>query len=177
MIDDLRAIDLRDWAIANRDMAPHIITLTAFAKRASTIVEFGVRSAVSTWAFLDGLPGDGRMWSVDIVESRVPPRVYEDPRWTFIVGDDRDATVRAVLPDHADLVFIDTSHEYEHTVAELAIADSFHPNVILMHDAHWDGVERALNELTVHLPHWTLTRIDEARDAGGDFSLAVLRPR
>ena len=176
MIDSLRAVDLRDWAIANRDMAPHIATLTAYAKQAQTIVEFGVRNAVSTWAFLDGLPEDGRMWSVDIVESRVPPRVYTDPRWTYIVGNDVDPKIRAILPDHADLLFIDTSHEYQQTVAELKLAPSFSPHVILMHDAHWDGVERALNELPTHLPGWRVERIDEASDGGGDFSLAVLEP-
>jgi predicted O-methyltransferase YrrM len=177
MIEARRAVDLRDWAIANRDMAPHVDTLKQYASAAKVIVEFGVRSAVSTWAFLDGLPEDGRMWSVDVIQSNVPPRVYGDQRWTFLVGSDLDPKIRAQLPVQADLVFIDTSHEYAHTVQEMKIAAGFAPKVILMHDAYWPGVRRALDEIDQHISGWQLTRIDEASDGRGDFSLAVVEPK
>ena len=35
--------------------------------------------------------------------------------WTFIRGDDMHPAVRAKLPAEADVLFIDTSHEYGHT--------------------------------------------------------------
>ena len=140
------ATNLSQWAAANVDMAPHIATLTKLARASRTIVEFGVRGGVSTWAFLDGLPATGSLYSVDIVDCDVPPRVSADPRWTFIVGDDLDPAVQAQLPDRADLVFIDTSHEYKQSVAELAYAQTFLPDLIVMHDYVMEPVLRAGTE-------------------------------
>lgn len=175
MSDALAATDLVEWAIANRDMAPHIETLTRLAREAQTIVEFGTRGAVSTWAFLDGLPANGRMWSVDIDDCTVPSRVSSDPRWTFIVGDDTDAAVHQQLPKQADLVFIDTSHTYQHTVFELGFAWSLGPKRILCHDADWPGVDRAIKKFCPTYG-WILAEYYEAHDDAGPFSLATLEP-
>ena len=142
----LEATDLRQWADEQVDMAPHIATLTHHASAATVVVEFGVRGGVSTWAILDGLPENGHLYSVDIVDCIVPPRVSEDPRWTFLVGDDLDPLIQAALPEHADLVFIDTSHTYEQTAAELAYALSFGPDRIVMHDYVMEPVAQAANE-------------------------------
>ena len=142
----LDATNLGQWAAVNVDMAPHISTLTKLARRCAVIVEFGVRGGVSTWALLDGLPPTGQLYSVDVVDCVVPPRVSIDPRWTFIVGDDLDPDVQAQLPDRADLVFIDTNHEYEQTVAELAYAQTFLPDRIVMHDYVMEPVLRAGTE-------------------------------
>src|SRR5688500_20262545 len=90
--------DLRQFAFDQVDMAPHYQTLIRLARDCHTIIEWGVRGGVSTWAFLDGLPADGVLVSVDIVDCVVPRRVSEDPRWTFLVGDDLDPTIRAQLP-------------------------------------------------------------------------------
>lgn len=137
---------LREHADAWVDMAPHIDTLMAAAAQAHTIVELGVRGAVSTWAILDAMPADAVLVSVDIAECTVPERVRQDPRWVFIVGDDRAPAVREQIPAHADLVFIDTSHEYEHTVAELAWALTLGPDRIVMHDYVMEPVARAASE-------------------------------
>lgn len=176
MASALEQVDLRDWALAERDMAPHITTLTEYASHAHKIVEFGVRGGVSTWALLDGLPESGLMWSVDINECTVPPRVSRDPRWTFILGDDTDQALQDVLPTLVDLVFIDTSHEYEHTVAELDIAQAMEPDRIICHDADWPGVDQAITEFCRDT-NWAVVRFDEAHDDGGGFSLAVLEQR
>jgi predicted O-methyltransferase YrrM len=153
----LDATDLRQWATEQVDMAPHIATLTFYARKCQVIVEFGVRGGVSTWALLDGLPETGRLYSVDILDCVVPPRVSGDLRWTFIVGDDRDPKVQARLPDHADLVFIDTSHEYEHTVAELALALTLSPKWIVLHDYVMEPVARAAVEFCAREGWWVAT--------------------
>ena len=176
MASPLEQVDLRDWALAERDMAPHITTLTEYASHAHKIVEFGTRGGVSTWAFLDGLPESGLMWSVDINECTVPPRVSRDPRWTFVLGDDTDPAIHDILPALADLVFIDTSHEYEHTAAELQIAQAMEPDRIICHDAKWWGVQKAVMEFCAE-SRWEAVRLDEAHDEQGDFSLVVLEQR
>lgn len=169
-------IDLQDWAAIQRDMVPHTGTLTALARDAKVIIEFGVRGGVSTWAFLDGLSPDGQLWSVDIDQNKAPRRVRSDPRWRFIIGDDNHPHIRALLPQSADLVFIDTSHEYEHTLAELHFAATRNPRLIVCHDAKWPGVEKAVKEFC-RFAGWHVRRFYEAHDEMGDFSLVVLAPR
>ena len=143
----LSATNLVQWANDQVDMAPHIATLTRLARGCETIVEFGVRGAVSTWALLDGLPDSGLMYSVEINGTHdMPLRVTGDPRWTLIIGDDLDPAIQAQLPAHSDLVFIDTDHEYAHTVAELAYALTLTPDVIVMHDYVMEPVHRAGTE-------------------------------
>lgn len=84
---------------------------------AGHVIELGTRSGVSTVAFLDALEHTGgRLTSIDLD----PPPALESERWTFIRGDDLDPRIVADL-DPADIVFIDTSHLYEHTIAELNV--------------------------------------------------------
>jgi predicted O-methyltransferase YrrM len=151
----LEATDLRQWADEQVDMAPHIATLTTLARECKVIVEWGVRGGVSTWAFLDGLPADGTLTSVDIIDCVVPPRVSGDPRWTFLVGDDLDPAIQKRLPKTADLVFIDTSHTYEQTAGELAYAVTFAPTWIVMHDYVMDPVRQAADEFCARAG-WTV---------------------
>ena len=84
---------------------------------AATVIELGTRTGVSTIAWLYALEGKGRLVSVDIDEK---PAIGEYDHWSFIQGDDCDPDVVKQLPD-ADIVFVDTSHFYEHTVRELNI--------------------------------------------------------
>jgi len=85
---------------------------------AQHVIELGTRTGVSTMAWLFGLEQTGgRLTSVDI-DPR--PDIGDHDAWTFVQGDDCDPNVIARLDD-ADIVFIDTSHHYEHTRTELAI--------------------------------------------------------
>lgn len=146
MTGALAATNLLEWAVENVDMAPHFPTLMDYAAKATVIVEWGVRGGVSTWALLDGMPLDARLYSVDIIDCTVPLRVSEDPRWTFIVGDDLSAAVWRRLPTHADLVFIDTSHTYDQTKAELTKALDLTPVRMILHDYALAEVRQAVDE-------------------------------
>jgi hypothetical protein len=167
-------ITLTEYAAKWVDMAPHIDALTRYAAAEETsIVEFGVRGGVSTWAMLKGLPKDGVIYAVDNdpdVYEMVPPWVRDDPRLSLVIDDD----LRADLPEHADLVMIDSGHEYEQTLAELARAQALGPEVILLHDylyADTPGVRQAVDEFTgrrdwrlatVHPSQWGLAVLEWA---------------
>ena len=129
------------------------------------VLEFGTRTGNSTLAFLAAADAvDGHVTSVDIenvvlnAEGMRPWRGH--PRWTFIHGDDTREAVHAQLPPEVDVLFIDTSHEYEHTLYEL---HAFMPRVVpggigLFHDTNlymntsgqidddFPQVSKALNE-------------------------------
>lgn len=96
---------------------PRMVTLVD-ALNAQHVIELGTRTGVSTIAWLYALEQTGgRLTSIDIDER---PDIGEWDHWTFIQGDDLDPAVISTL-DPADIVFIDTSHLYEHTRAELNI--------------------------------------------------------
>ena len=169
MTGALAATDLHSFAVEWVDCEPHYPTLISLARDAKTVIEWGVRGGVSTWALLEGLPDDGHLYSVDIDHCIVPPRVSEDPRWTFIVGDDLDPAVRTQLPSHADIVFIDTSHTYEQTVAELEIAPDYTPSRIVMHDVNQPQVRKAVDEFC-NRTGWRMVAYEDP------YGLATLEP-
>jgi predicted O-methyltransferase YrrM len=85
-------------------------------RNAQHVLELGTRTGVSTVAWLFGLSRTGgRLTSVDI-DAR--PAIGEHDAWTFVQGDDMDPAVFASL-EPADILFLDTSHHYEHTLREL----------------------------------------------------------
>jgi predicted O-methyltransferase YrrM len=88
------------------------------------VLELGARRGNSTMAFLAAAEkADGHVTSVDIVNVIRDPKGMmpwsRSRRWTFIHGDDMDEKIQARLPAQVDVLFLDTSHEYEHTLAEL----------------------------------------------------------
>lgn len=83
---------------------------------AQHVIELGTRTGVSTVAWLYALEQTGgHLTSVDI-DSKPP--IGDHPHWLFIQGDDMNPEISSRL-EPADIVFIDTSHHYEHTLREL----------------------------------------------------------
>lgn len=164
---------LAAYAAAWRDMAPHLGSLVDAARAARTVVEFGVRGGVSSWAFLTGLPPAGRLVSVDHdqrIPQLVPAPVFEDPRWHLLIGDSLDVR----LPARADVVLVDTNHELLRTHAELERAAGLQPRLILAHDyldPAYPGVAAATAAFTAARP-WRLERVEPSH-----WGLAFLVPR
>ena len=82
---------------------------------ATHVIELGTRTGVSTIAWLYALEGRGHLTSVDLDPK---PDIGDWPGWTFIQGDDLSMRVLERLKP-AEIVFIDTSHLYDHTIVEL----------------------------------------------------------
>lgn len=143
------------------DIVDHLPTLfdTVCRYPGARVVELGVRSGNSTAALLAAADEvDGHVWSVDIEWPHVPEWWTGNGRWTLVVGD--DLTVAHSMPDEIDVLMIDTSHYYGHTLDELR---AYVPRVVpggtvLCHDtelaspygAPWDDppfpVARALDD-------------------------------
>jgi predicted O-methyltransferase YrrM len=119
------------------DIHAHLPALYHYASVGDAqIIELGVRGGDSTVAFLAAIQTNGGyLWSCDV---NAPPFANAwqtaTPQWEFVHGDDLERFPYA--PDQVDVVFIDTSHTYHQTVAEL---DLYHAKVrpggvILLHD-------------------------------------------
>ena len=132
------------------DMQHYMPLLREIASRYPQVqvTELGVREGTSTSAFLAAAEAaGGQVWSVDIGPVKAPEYWPGTGRWELQISDDMAAEVE---PRPCDVLFIDTSHEYEHTLAELRkFVPSVRPGgVVLMHDTlNWpgDGVVKALD--------------------------------
>lgn len=106
------------------------------------VIELGVRTGNSTAAFLAAAEQQrGHVWSVDINSPRVPLHWFASDLWTPLVGNDLE--LAGELPNYVDVLFIDTSHRYDQTKAELEL---YAPKVkpggrILLHDTELEHPE------------------------------------
>jgi hypothetical protein len=122
------------------DIVAHLPELHEHACRPEdpVIIELGVRDGQSTSAFLAALElkGTGHLWSVDLVEPQVPDHWRRLACWHLRIGHDLDPGVLDWAPRECDVLFIDTSHAYEHTLGELrAYVPRVRPGgVVLCHD-------------------------------------------
>lgn len=133
------------------DINEHLETLHDLAVKldAKTVIELGVRGGRSTIAWLVALHTrtGGRLWAVDV--DPAPPALAAHPAMTFTQGHDLDPFVLAQLPaDGVDIVFVDTSHEYEQAKAEIQAyaprvrpggAMVFHDVAVEVHEHHGPG--------------------------------------
>lgn len=116
------------------------------------ILELGTNAGGSTRAFLAG--SKGKVISIDIQD--FSNAVHDLPKarkenWNFICGPDvdvavrlRDEIARLGWDDDVDILFIDTTHEYEHTFQELKAYIPFlnSRSKIVLHDSNLAVVYR-----------------------------------
>jgi len=154
----------------------------AFRQRARVVVELGCYVGWTSAHFAVGLRAagaGGKLWCVDYdqrflaaAQANLAQRGLADGA-SFIKGLSLDAQVLAALPTQIDLLFIDTSHEYEDTMREIAAYETrLAPGgMIALHDSmSQNGVRKAV------LEHWeryeTLTFATEFGNG-----VTILRPR
>jgi predicted O-methyltransferase YrrM len=117
---------------ARTDISDHLPTFVNAVTEldATKVIEVGVRSGVSTIAWLHALEGRGHLWSIDCafpVQEQALGCLLLDPQgplgvldfWTFILGYAHWPAVIDAVPATADIVFIDANHVYEETLEEL----------------------------------------------------------
>lgn len=153
------------------DINEHLETLKKYTEECEVVIEMGVRSIVSTWAFLAGTPK--KLISLDLYN---PSRfggnlqeVYEaaslaEIDFTFVEQDSLTYNI-----DSCDLLFLDTWHDFLHLKKELT---RHHTNVkkyIIFHDtvsfAYSDEKNAnemgMLNQSETNLPKGLLPAIEE----------------
>ncbi len=130
---------LRDWSDIQGHMH-HLHEMTCSYDK-PVIMELGTRTGQSTICFLRGIETvGGELWSTDINPAQVPAHWYDLDFWNFLQADDLSPEADNWLPDTADILFIDTSHEYEHTLAELEIyTPRVNPGgIVFAHDTQFE---------------------------------------
>lgn len=136
-------------ANTHSDINDHLPTifLEALYKEPETIVELGTRGGESTYVFEQVAKlCDTDIISVDIQDSST---VTDMENWHFVQSDDISFAGEFErwcdtknIHSNIDLLFIDTSHEYEHTVQEIKswfpfLADE---SVVIFHDTNLTNI-------------------------------------
>jgi hypothetical protein len=156
---------------AQSDINEHLPTLKHLADECDTVIEMGVRSVVSTWAFL--VSKCKNITSYDIQNPSFFPNhtkttnniqtitelaKSEDKNYTFIKGD----TLKITIPE-TDLLFIDTYHVYDQLIQELKLHGNKARKYIVLHDTEKfgtvgehgkQGLNKAVNEFIDENDHW-----------------------
>lgn len=151
------------------------------------VLELGSRKGNSTLAFLAAAEETGgHVWSGDIDNVVLDPEGlqpwFPHGRWTFTCGDDMDPAVQARFPAQVDVFFLDTSHEYEHTLAELrAYMPRVAPGgVALFHDTNiigWPGYawDSSVPPVRAALDDWCAETGLSWENLPGEYGMGVIR--
>ena len=119
------------------DINEHLPTLRDLASERNSVIEMGVRTCVSTWAFVEGLRG-GTLVSIDI---KHPSKYGSDItpvekacknkgiNFKFYEAD----TLQIDIPE-VDMLFIDTLHTYDQLKGELAKHGNKAKKYLVFHD-------------------------------------------
>jgi hypothetical protein len=164
--------------ITTSDINEHLPVLKKYSDECDIIVELGVRTIVSTWAFLSGNPK--KLISVDFKHpneygSNDLPLVEEISKemgvdFNFILSDSRTVN----LPE-CDLLFIDTLHTYTQIKKELEVHSNKVKKYIILHDTvtfringevnNEVGIWPAVEEFLSNNPEWVI--IEELKNNNG----------
>jgi tetratricopeptide (TPR) repeat protein len=158
----------KEFAIAASspsDIHEHLPVLYELAKDCNHIIEMGVRTGISTRAFLRV---DARLISYDIVtDQKVVDLINEAKKAgkdaTFIEAD-----VLKIDIEETDLLFIDTWHTYEQLKQELSLHGNKSRKYMVFHDTNTFGLKNeggqaystsqgllpAIIEFLMVNPHW-----------------------
>jgi predicted O-methyltransferase YrrM len=149
------------------------------------VIELGVRSGNSTAALLSACEETGgRLWSADINPPTVPSEFFAGP-WELAMGDSVSPAVLDWMPEQCDVLFVDTSHTVEQTLAEL---NAYMPRVkpggiALFHDTQWEYPNISLPEtggpVTEGLHRWcaaTGITWTNRQSAFGYYGLGIIQP-
>jgi len=141
------------------DINEHLSTLVMYGKQVDHITEFGVRSGVSTVAFLHACPEQLISYDINLCSIAVP----KEYGFKFIQAD-----VLNIEIEETELLFIDTYHTYEQLSQELSLHGDKSRFYLIFHDTETfgtcgedgslPGLMVAIREFMFLHPWWTLAR-------------------
>lgn len=144
-------IEIQERSQIKTDISDHLYALFAaiMSVKPKLIVELGVNTGESTFVLSRAARLCGStLLSVDINDCS---KASDYPSWNFIQSDDvvfaqkfRNWAETKQAPKEIDFLFIDTSHEYGHTVQEIKAWFPFlSPNAtVVFHDTHLESSYR-----------------------------------
>lgn len=153
----------------NSDIFQHLPALKEYSEKCETIIELGVRSIVSTWAFLASNPKS--LISVDIVH----PSKYLDYdengcnlELVYKLADENNIDFKFIEHDsitvklpNCDFMFFDTLHTYEQLSLEIRAHNKNVKKFMAFHDTETFASELcpAINEFLAENNNWEIEKV------------------
>ena len=142
------------------DINEHLPTLKKYAEECEHITEMGVRTIVSTWAFLMGKPKKLISYDISKIDESIILNTIKDidVDFKFILGDTTKIEI-----EETDLLFIDTLHTYDQLKVELELHGNKSKKYLIFHDTTLFGnrgekgdigLNPAINEFKEKNKHW-----------------------
>ena len=159
----------QDLMFTPSDINQHLPTLYTLGTLSDSILECGVRSAVSSWAFVASVEGTNKvLHSVDLEDH---PNIREIDQYCrsnginyqFFEMDDR----KFKFERDYDTIFIDTFHVYEHLKQELDLFHSHAKKFIVLHDTTVDETYGEI--IRCHPDNYTEVALKVVKDGGYTF--------
>lgn len=156
-------VEYQKAKLVKSDINENVHILYDLAKECKTVTEMGVRTGVSTRAFL---AADVKLISYDIQLHQEVTALFEVAK-TFLGKDVqyKQADVLSINIDETDLLFIDTLHTYSQLKQELKLHGNKARKYLAFHDTHTFGLRgevgneptgllSAIIEFIMDNPHW-----------------------
>jgi len=126
------------------DIYEHLPTLYKYAKDCESVLETGLRSCISTWAFTKGLIDNNKFVKSLFLNNNVPCNIDELLKVTSKLPIKLEYkwmnNLELELPSMVDLSFINTWHVYGQLKRELAKFSKLTKKYIIMHNTSIDGI-------------------------------------
>jgi hypothetical protein len=156
------ALEYKQATVLPSDINENVHILYELAKECSTVIEMGVRTGVSTRAFLNT---DVELISFDIVLNNGVKRLFEAAQSIGKKVRYINENVLYIEIDEVDMIFIDTLHTYEQLSAELRLHGNKARKYLAFHDTYTFGLKgevgsdnkgllSAIIEFMMNNPHW-----------------------
>jgi predicted O-methyltransferase YrrM len=127
----------RDLIKIASDINYHLPILFEYAKKCGHVTEFGVRTGVSTMAFLSACPK--RLVSYDLFHDVGVAEGFKEAREMGLNYDYKIENVLETEIEETDLLFIDTFHTEDQIQKELSLHASKVKKYIIFHDVETYG--------------------------------------
>lgn len=159
---DTFSVEYETAKLRPSDINENLHILYDLAKQCETVVEMGVRTGVSTRAFLNT---NVQLTSYDIVLNRQVQDLFNRAKALGKSVKYIEADVLKIVVDETDLLFIDTLHTYDQLKQELRLHGNKAKKFIAFHDTHTFGINGedqkdkkgllpAIIEFMIDNPHW-----------------------
>ena len=161
-IDDITDFSFNFSKWHKSDINEHIATMHKYANECNHITEFGVRTGVSTWAWLASKAKTIRCFDIDKeVETNLQThrlalkKLDKDFTFTCVstIADKLDI-------EPTDLLFIDTDHTYEQCSKELQMHAHKVRKYLIFHDTNlFKDLNRAISEFIEANKEWKIKEV------------------
>lgn len=156
--EEIKKIIDQEYAMACEiisDINEHIPVIKQYAEKCESIIEFGVRSGVSTRALL---VTDKKIRSYDIVEDPGVRYLFNLAKY---IGKDVEYIIADTLKieiEPVDMIFIDTDHTYNQLSQELRLHGNKAKKYLMFHDtvSYSGELNRAILEFLNNNKEWVV---------------------